>query len=308
MNIDEQILKIIDRIAEADPGRNITKHREQLLRDIKSRYSLQERRGHIVNRHGVEQDLNQIVALVVDSASYIGRPSNQAEKMKYVSPWIKPTKEQRERMAKEVEQTLEHLVEVHRIQPLDQQAFKKALKLISENMSFGHTDEGKLIFRKANPSGLFGEQTHEFDDLMRTLDHLIDHRATRLEQALDHASRRAVAEKLIGKEFQKNKHGKQIEEKVQENINQLIERDLAKRIPRKSLPTLPKSFIENEFYRREAILRGVDPEVAGGNIAGQLRNVAKHEVERLDDVGELQRQIREIQPQTTTPWEGVSYE
>lgn len=294
--IEDQIYKEIDAADAADPQRNIKHFRDRLLNEITSRQRLDQRQGIVVDKFGRQVNLKETVLTAIDSAYYIGRASNAEEKARWVSKWPKPTKEQRQKIAREVREVIDNLVQLNSVVAKDKGALQRAVNVLSENLVYSHDDAGNVVFSKLNPSGIPGSVPYSFDDIIPK--DLIDYEQTQLEREIKDAVYRRNALAIIDIKDPRK-------ELIKEKIEQLKRKDLIEKIPRRSIPQIPKSELENEFYRKEAVLRGLDPATQGGQAAHVLRMSAKQEMEKLDDLTDVQRQLNEIKPQTTQAWEGL---
>lgn len=323
--IEDLILKEIDRAHEADNLRNIGHYRERLLKDLLSKRQYSLRNGHIVNQNGIKQNLSEDIELLLDSSPYIGRRSDAAEKAKFISRFNKPDKETRKKLAAEVEQILKKLVKIHSIIPNDPDNFDRALDIIAKSFLFEvATDDGpintvtnkpeyskgEVLFSKFNgESGLTGEKRLTFRDIQSGITHLIDSDRTKFARELRESELRALAAKLLDAG---PKTIRTSTDALKDKVEFIKRNELLSTFSPKQLPRIPKSEISREIMRREVAARGwgdLENIIAGG---GQklhvLNQTAKIELNSMDDLLPIQTELKKIQPQGPAKWEAISYE
>lgn len=294
MTIEERIKKVIAQAHEADPLRGIGANESRVLSDLLARKRYDIRQGKVTDRNGIEVNLQADVEQVINTSYYIGRPSNADAK--FVSRWPQPTKEQRDSIARDTRVALDKLSKIYGLVPIDQEGWDKGLDLLSKNMVFGFDDAGEVTFAKFNPSGLIGEKRYSFNDILPT--HLLDREQTSLAQELKNANYKDLAVKLLGRTNPKPEY-------VNEKIKSLRKQEIVNSIPRKQLPYIPPSVLESDFKNREALIRGIDPNVRGGNDLAILQRAARQELQKLDDVSELDRELKQIKPNPLDQWKGL---
>jgi len=267
-----------------------------------SKKKYEKRFDKVTNHNGQQVDLAADVELFVDAANYIRRRSNAAESAKFVSKYLKPSKEARDVMAKETESVLLKLSKLHGIVPADNDNFNRAIWLLAQNFLY-EFEGGQISFAKLSESGLTSSRRFSFDELVPGV--LINHERTSMAGELKTAELKSLAKKLLdGTTIRKET----IEQKVEVLKKQEL---LAAGIPEKKLPSISRSDIEKETIRREATIRGFNPDdvfAGGGQRLADLQRISKREYEQLDDVTEITNELKKIKPRGPAQYEGISYE
>lgn len=294
--VEEILLAAIDKADLKEPTRNIKQHRQRLLQEITSRMQLESRRGMLTDKFGATVSVSDVVGNTIDSAYYVGRPETQ--KAKFVSRWAKPSSEERARISKDVAKVIETMAEINHIVPIDRNAFQKAVNVLSANLVYGF-ENGKVVFSKLNPNGMTGSKDLEFNDIIPS--NLVNQELSGIKKELHTATLREIAKKMLSIDNPKKLL-------VDEKIEQLRRKEILEKIPQRAMPRVDRKEVHDEFYRRAAILRGLDPASTGGDTANIMRNEAKQEMERLDDLTDVQRELNTIQPEPVQRWEGLPYE
>lgn len=321
--IEKLILTEIDKAHEKDNLRNIGPNRERLLKDLLSKRQYKLRQGHITNHNGVKQNLENDVELLIETASYIPRATNAAEKAKFISKFNKPDKDTRAKLAAEVEGVLRKLVKINSIIPKDQANFERALGIISKSFLYEIADgdgpidpvtgkpeysRGDVLFAKFN-DGVTGEKRLTFRDIQSGITHLIDNDRTKFAREVRESELRALAHKILDagpKTIRTSTNA------LADKVEFIKRNELFSTFSPKQLPKIPKSEIQKEIMRREVAARGwgdLDNVISGGGMKlHALNQVAKIELNSMDDLQTIQTELKKIQPQPAAKFEGISYE
>jgi hypothetical protein len=314
--IKKAILSRIDKAHERENHRGIEANRERLAADLISRHRLELRSGKITDKNGVLQDIGELVEVAIDTASYLA----SREKAKYISKWNRPTPELRKNLADQVESVLKKVSKLNSIVPHEQQAYDRALWVLAKNFLYETTPEGEVLFAKLNENGLPGSKRFTFEEIAPI--HLINPIRTNFSKELKEASRKELAKQLIGdipKKATKNRKGAKTgvepttldKDPIAEKVAFIRMNEILSEIPSKQIPQIPRSQVEAEIIRRESVARGLDYNTVitgGGQRFYDLTRMAKAEYDSMDNTSSIQQEIKAIQPQPISRYEGLSYE
>lgn len=303
----ELILAEIDKFHAKDPLRGISAQRDRLAKELMSKKKFEIRRDMVTgknprlcNHHGQLVDLAGDVELIIDQAPYVARRSDAAEKARYISKFERPSKEARAKMKKDMEGVLQKLIKLSGIVPVDPNAFNRALDLIASNFLY-EIEDGKVLFGKLNESGLVGSSRYSLEEMLPH--HLIDSDKTALAQEIKNSEVKALAKKLLDSTSIRTVT-------LDQKVAFLKKHELLATIEPRQLPQISRSEIERETVRKEALIRGLNPDAVirgGGQTLADLNRIAKREYESLDDVRQIKQGLTEIKPAGVPKYENLSY-
>lgn len=297
--MNEIIDAAIQELDREQPGRGIGRYAGEIRNLLLSKRRYEVRQEKLVDQRGQEADLKNDLLAVIDAATFIVRKGDP-KNTKYVSPWNPLNEETIHKYANVMTGVFENLFKIEGFVPADQGAYQKAISVLARNFVYETGDNGELVFRKINQNGLIGEKTFSFQDIATLFNPMIDRSKSQLASELKRAERTELAKRLMNNPNPKK-------EFLEEKVNELKRNEIAISIPAKKLPSIGRSLIEQEFVKREALLRGLDVTNLTSNNRAILQNQARIEYEALSDPREIQNQINSIEIKTTSTWDGLTY-
>lgn len=301
--IEQKILDIISKAHRDDDLRGIDANKNRLVKEVLSRKRYQERHGVIVDHNGVDQTdlMERDINLIIDATSYIARRSNAALKAGFISKWNKPNEATRKTMIEEMERVLKTLTKLHSIVPVDQSAFNSAIKVLAKNFLYERIGN-EVTFRKYNESGLLGQETFTFDNLLPH--HLIDQKRTLFSKEVRKSQLIELARKIKDNPKLANSGNRR---DLDNAIAEIKDNELITEVPARILPRISRSEIEREIVRREGTIRGLDVDKLAGTPLAQLYNIARQEYQSLDNMNSINAELQSIKAAGPAEYFGISY-